>query len=78
MSEAINFLELVDDAPFPMTKAELVAFCEDKGASEEALNAIQALPHNEIESFAMFNREIGLIEMLPCARMNMFSSSQSA
>ena len=45
---------------------------------QEALDAIQALPHEEIESFAMFNREIGLIETLPGARANMFSSSQKA
>ncbi len=73
---AINFLELVDEAHFPMTKAELVSYCEDKGASEEALDAIQALPHEEYESFAAFNREIGLIETLPGGRMNQFSSSQ--
>ncbi len=72
---AINFLELVDGAEFPMTKAELVAYCEDRGASEEALDIIQAMPHNEIDSFAMFNREIGLIENLPGSKMNMFSSS---
>ena len=75
---SINFLELVDGAHFPMTKAELVSFCEDRGASEEALDIIQALPHEEIESFSMFNREIGLIETLPGARSNMFSSSQRA
>ena len=74
----INFLELVDAAHFPMTKAELVSYCEDRGASEEALDMVQALPHDEIESFAMFNREIGLIETLPGGRMNMFSSSQSS
>ena len=74
----INFLELVDKAHFPMTKAELVSYCENHGASEEALDMIQALPHDEIESFAMFNREIGLIEQLPGGNMNMFSSSQSA
>lgn len=74
----INFLELIDGARFPMTKAELVSYCEDRGASEEALDMIQALPHEEIESFAMFNREIGRIETLPGGRMNMFSSSQSA
>lgn len=72
----INYLELVDGAHFPMTKAELVSYCEDKGASEEALDMIQALPHDEIESFAMFNREIGLIETLPGGGMNQFSSSQ--
>lgn len=75
---AINFLELVDGARFPMTKAELVSFCEDRGASEDALDVIAALPHDEIESFAMFSREIGRIQMLPGGRMNMFSSSQSA
>jgi hypothetical protein len=71
---SINFLELVDTARFPMTKAELVSYCEDRGASEEALDMIQALPHNEIESFAMFNREIGRIETLPGGKMNMFNS----
>jgi len=75
---AINFLELVDGAHFPMTKAELVSWCEDKGASEEALDIIQALPHEEYASFAAFNREIGMIEQLPGGKANLFSSSQSA
>ncbi|HEU4837890.1 MAG TPA: DUF2795 domain-containing protein [Micavibrio sp.] len=75
---AINFLELVDGAKFPMTKAELVAWCEDRGASEEALDVIQALPHVEYTSLSSFNREIGLIESLPGARMNMFDSDQKA
>lgn len=75
---AINFLELVDGAEFPMTKAELVSWCEDRGASEEALDIVQALPHDEIDSFAMFNREIGMIQQLPGAKMNMFDSSQGA
>ena len=75
---AINFLELVDGARFPMTKAELVSYCEDRGASEEALDMIQAMPHDEINSFAMFNREIGRIQTLPGGHMNMFSSSQSS
>ncbi len=73
----INFLELMDDAIFPMTKAELIAWAEDQDASEEALDILQALPHEEYESFAMFNREVGMIEQLPGSRANLFSSSQS-
>ena len=75
---AINFLELVDGAEFPMTKVELVAWCEDRGASEEALDVIQALPHPEYSSLALFNREIDLIESLLGARMNIFDSDQKA
>ncbi len=74
----INFLELVDEAHFPMTKVELVEYCQEQGASEDALDMIQALPREEYDSFAMFNRDIGRIETLPGGRMNMFSSSQSA
>jgi hypothetical protein len=73
---SINFLELVDGAPFPLTKPELVAWCEEQGASEEALDAVQALPHREYESIEAFNRDIGLIETLPGAKMNMFSSDE--
>ncbi|PZO87984.1 MAG: hypothetical protein DI626_02780 [Micavibrio aeruginosavorus] len=73
---AINFLELVDGAPFPMTKAELVSWCEDQGASEEALDVIQALPEAPIESLPMFNRVIGRVDMLPGGRMNLFSSNE--
>jgi hypothetical protein len=74
---AINFLELVDGAHFPKTKAELVSWCEDQGASEEALDMIQALPHDEYATFDAFNREIGRIEQLPGGDSNLFSSSQS-
>lgn len=75
---AINFLELVDGAPFPMTKAELVSRCEDRGASEEALDIIQALPEAPIENLPMFNRVIGRVDALPGSSMNLFNSDQGA
>jgi hypothetical protein len=73
----INYLELIDDAPFPMTKAEIVSWCEDQGASEEALDVIQAIPEGAYKSITEFNIAIGKIEQQPGGEMNQFSSSQS-
>ena len=74
----INYLELIDGIELPATKAELVAFALDNGASEEALIAFEALPHAEYKTMAALNRDIGLIEQLPGGNANLFSSSQRA
>lgn len=74
---AINYLELIDTMPFPATKPEIVAFALDHGASEEAIEAFEALPHDEYRSIAALNRDLGLIELLPGGKANLFSSSQS-
>lgn len=75
---SINYLELIDGIDLPATKPELVAFALDNGASEEALEAFEALPHEEYKTMAALNRDLGLIEQLPGGNANLFSSSQRA
>jgi Protein of unknown function (DUF2795) len=75
---SINYLELIDGMELPATKPEIVAFALDNGASEEALEAFEALPHDEYKTIAALNRDLGLIEQLPGGNSNLFSSSQSA
>ena len=72
----INYLELVDKMPFPATKAEIVLFAQNHGASEEALDGFQALPEGTYENFTTLSHTIGKIDELPGADANMFSSSQ--
>lgn len=74
----INFLELVDGMPFPATKTEIIDFAQDQGASEEALDILQALPGERYEHLSDLNAQIGLVEQLPGGKANLFSSSQSA
>jgi len=73
----INLLELLDGLEFPATKTEIVDYAQDQGASEEALDMLQALPHEEYKTLTAFNRDHLLIGKLPGSDMNMFSSSQS-
>lgn len=73
---AINYLELIDGIDLPATKPEIVSYAQDKGASEEAVEAFEALPHDEYKSFAALNRDLGLIEQLPGGDANLFSSNQ--
>ena len=67
------------DAPTTVAAANPATGTEDQATPYALdLSAFTPDPHEEIESFAMFNREIGLIETLPGGKANMFSSSQSA
>jgi hypothetical protein len=75
---SINYLELIDGIDLPATKPEIVAFAMDNGASEEALEAFEALPHDEYKTITALNRDLGLIEQLPGGNANLFSSSQTA
>lgn len=58
-------LELLDDAPFPLTKPELVAYAEDQDASEEALEVIRVMPDRVYNNVEQVNAGLGLIEDLP-------------
>lgn len=73
---AINYLELIDGIDLPATKVEVVAFAMDNDASEEALEAFEALPHAEYKTIAALNRDLGLIEQVPGGDSNLWSSSQ--
>lgn len=72
----INYLELVDKMHFPATKAEIVAYAQEHGASEDALDGFQALPEGLYESFAVLSHKIGKIDQLPGGDMNLWSSVQ--
>lgn len=73
---SLNYLELIDGIDLPATKPEIVSYAMDSGASEEALEAFEALPHDEYKSFAALNRDLGLIEEVPGGASNLFSSNQ--
>lgn len=73
---SLNYLELIDGIELPATKAEVAAFALENGASTQAMEAFEALPHDEYRSFAALNRDLGLIEQLPGGDSNLFSSNQ--
>lgn len=60
-----NILELIDGAPFPLTKVEIVEYAQDQDASQEALDIIQAMPDLIYKSVHEFSKHISEIEELP-------------
>lgn len=60
-----NILELLDNAPFPLTIIEMVEFAQNHGASEEALDIIQAMPDMVYKGIHEVSKHINEIEELP-------------
>jgi hypothetical protein len=63
--QPINILELLDGMEFPATVIELVAYAEDQGASEDALEEIRALPDEDYQSIHDIALHLNRIEQLP-------------
>lgn len=61
----MNIATLLDNAPYPLTKVELVEYAQNHGASEDALDEIQAMPDIVYNSIAHVNKHLGEIEDLP-------------
>jgi hypothetical protein len=76
MDHSINLLEILDGASFPASKMELIAYAQDKGASEEALDQLQAIPDDIYNSLDDVNRHSNDIEVIEGAE-NLFSSEPS-
>ena len=70
-----NLLTLIDSAQFPTSKTELVKVAEDNGATQNAIEAFRALPHETYASIKDVNKDLGLINELP-GEQNMFSGSR--
>jgi hypothetical protein len=71
----INYLELIDGMKFPATRAEIVEWAQDHDASEEAVEAFRAMPHQYFPTLAHVSRAIGLLERLPGGDINQTGSS---
>jgi hypothetical protein len=71
-----NVLEVLDGLPFPATIAEMVSFAEDKGASEDVLDQIQAMPDRDYAGIHDVAMHLGRIEPLPHEE-NQWSSAPS-
>ena len=65
MSGVIHFADLLTGFEFPGTKEEIIQYAQDQGASEEALELLQAMPMEYFDSMDDFNRNALLIENLP-------------
>ena len=65
MDEPVNILEVLDGMVFPATVVELVAYAQDKDASEEVLDQIQAMPDRDYVSIHDVAMHLGRIEPLP-------------
>ena len=65
MSESehrINFLEILDGLKFPVAKQEIILHAERRGASEEALDRLQAIPDDDYKTRADLLKNIDVIE----------------
>jgi hypothetical protein len=72
----INFLEILDGLKFPVTKAEIILHAEKRGASEEALDRLQAIPEDDFKSRDELLDNINVIEDQP-GHENLWSSAES-
>ena len=57
----VNILEVLDGAEFPATLVELISYAEDRDASEEVLDQIQAMPDREYLSIQDVNRHLNVL-----------------
>ncbi len=76
VSHGVNILELLDGMTFPASKMELIAFAEDKDASEEAMDQLQAIPDDIYNSLADVGRHANEIEIIE-GGPNLWSSEES-
>ena len=69
-----NIELMIEGAKFPATVKSLTAYAEDQGASEDALDIIQALPDRDYKTLTDVLRATGRIDKLP-GQENLFSSN---
>ncbi len=74
----MNILELLDGIALPATKVELIDYAENQGASEDALDLIQAMPDRDYTSFRQINAGLGLMEDLPGTDNGFWPGSDNA
>ena len=77
MEGPTNLLEIMDGIAFPASKADLVDYAQNNGASEEILDQIRAMPDEIYNSIKDINRHANEIEHLP-GEENLWSSEPSA
>ena len=58
----MNLRALLDGIEFPVEKIEIVSYADEHDASEEALEALRALPQRSYPNIKTLNRDLGLIE----------------
>ena len=71
-----NLLEVLDGISYPASKMDLITYAEDKGASEEILDQLQAMPddiYNGIKDITIHANDIEIIE----GSENLWSSEES-
>lgn len=76
VGHAVNLLGIFDGFAFPASKMELIAYAEDKGASEEVLDHLQAIPDDIYNSLTDLNLHANDIEILEESG-NLWSSEDS-
>jgi hypothetical protein len=69
----VNMMELFDDMEFPASLPELVDHAIDKGASEDVLELLRAMPDRDYDDIREFNRYHERMEELP-GQENLYSS----
>jgi hypothetical protein len=64
VGHAVNLLGIFDSMTFPASKMELIAHAEDRGASEDVLDHLQAMPDDIYNSLADLNSHANDIEII--------------
>ncbi len=77
VNRPLNVLELLDRAPLPASKEELVQYAQDHDASEEAVEQIRAMPGENFRSIKDISNHLALMDDLPGGEANLWSSADS-
>ena len=77
LNQPVNLLEIIDGITFPISKMELIAYAEDRGASEEIMTQLQAIPDDIYDTRADIVRHGSEIEVLE-NRDDMWGSAESS
>lgn len=77
LNQPMNILELFDGKVFPASKMELISYAQDQGASEDALDSLQAMPDDIYNSLSDLNRHLNEIEMVEDRNGDLWGSARS-
>lgn len=72
----MNILGLFGIDDFPASKMDLVIYAEDRGASEDVLEMLQAIPDDIYDSFNDLNSHLGEMEIIE-DRGDLWASEES-
>lgn len=64
VNSPLNLLELFEPDDFPASKMDLIIYAGERGASEDVLDELQAIPDDIYDSIAELNPHLGEMEII--------------